>query len=102
VHRHRVVVLVLGICIAGMLSRWFGFEPAGWLTIFTVLVLYPLPVIIAFGRGHPRTLAIAVCSVLFGWTLASWLAGFVWSLRPIHELAPEPASERGHALPTHP
>jgi T4 superinfection immunity protein len=54
------------------------------------------------GRGHPRTLAIAVCSVVFGWTLASWLAGLVWSLRPIRETAFESASERGPAIPIEP
>jgi len=96
------VVLVLVVCIVGMQARWFGFDPFGWVTVFAVLVLYPLPVIIAVGRSHPRTLAIAVCSVVFGWTLASWLAGLVWSLRPIAEPASGPAGERGGAIPTGP
>ena len=36
-------------------------------------VLYCLPMLIAYGRGHTGANSIALVNVLLGWTLAGWL-----------------------------
>jgi hypothetical protein len=47
-------------------------------TIF-FFVLYFLPWIQAYRRGHSKTEAIAVLNVLLGWTFIGWVIALVWA-----------------------
>ena len=49
----------------------------GLVSIF--LLLYWAPVVIAGLRGHPQTMAIAVLTLLAGWTALGWLIALVWA-----------------------
>lgn len=46
----------------------------------TMLVIYLLPALIAYGRGHNSAHAIAALNVLIGWTVLGWLWAAIWSL----------------------
>ena len=48
--------------------------------LFITLAIYFTPVIIAFARRHNNTLAIAIMTLLIGWTFFGWLAAVLWSL----------------------
>lgn len=45
------------------------------------LLLYLLPAIIAYSRGHPDTIAITALTILLGWSMIGWLVALVWSLK---------------------
>jgi len=47
------------------------------------LLLYLLPAIIAFARGHRDALAITALTVLLGWSLIGWGVALVWSLKAV-------------------
>lgn len=44
------------------------------------LTLYLLPWLVASARRHPQTTAIAVLTVLGGWTGVGWLGALVWAV----------------------
>jgi hypothetical protein len=48
--------------------------------IFTVVMAYLLPAIIAGWRRHPNSTAIGALNLLLGWTGIGWAAAFVWAL----------------------
>jgi hypothetical protein len=43
-------------------------------------LVYLLPTLIAWGRHHHQSVAIAVLNILLGWTVAGWVGSLVWSL----------------------
>ncbi|MFP6771756.1 MAG: superinfection immunity protein [Alphaproteobacteria bacterium] len=43
-------------------------------------LLFFLPAIIAFLRGHPRRWAIVVLLLALGWTVVGWWVALIWSL----------------------
>lgn len=45
-----------------------------------LLIIYFVPSIIGFSRGHTNSAAIFILNLLFGWTFVGWIAVFVWSL----------------------
>jgi hypothetical protein len=45
------------------------------------LLLYLLPAIIAYSRGHPDTVAITALTILLGWSFIGWVVALVWSLK---------------------
>lgn len=47
--------------------------------MFFVIVLYFLPWIEAYRRGHSKIEAIAVLNVLLGWTFIGWVIALVWA-----------------------
>jgi hypothetical protein len=51
------------------------------------IFVYLLPVLIAVLRGHPDVTAIAVVTLLFGWTFIGWGIALVWSVK---SFAPPP------------
>jgi hypothetical protein len=59
-------------------------DVAGWLLFFLAalagMCLYLLGTLIAVGRRHPNTPAIAALNILLGWTFLGWAAAVVWSL----------------------
>ena len=51
---------------------------AVWL--FLSLVVYFIPVIVAYIRRHNNTLAITLLTIFLGWTFFGWLAALLWAL----------------------
>jgi hypothetical protein len=49
--------------------------------MLVLLVLYFLPVGIAIERRHANTMAIAVCNLLFGWTMIGWGISMIWAVK---------------------
>lgn len=55
-------------------------------SIFTVIVftfmmlVYMIPGLIAYVRGHHNALAIAMTNLVFGWSLLGWGIALVWAL----------------------
>jgi hypothetical protein len=44
-----------------------------------VLSAYMLPTIRAFQRGHPHRWRILLLNAALGWTIAGWIASFIWA-----------------------
>lgn len=55
------------------------------IAIILGVLLYILPSIIAFKRGHQNAVAILAVNILLGWTFLGWVAAFVWSVTAIHK-----------------
>lgn len=51
-----------------------------FLIVGIVILLYVLPSIIAFYRGHASRLAILIVNIFGGWTVIGWLWAFIWAL----------------------
>lgn len=49
------------------------------LVVLAIVLIYMLPTLIAFGRGHPRRQDVALVNILVGWTLIGWIAVFLWA-----------------------
>lgn len=49
-----------------------------WLLI--ALIIYFLPIIIAYLRKHKNILPIGLLTMFLGWTFFGWLAAILWSL----------------------
>lgn len=47
---------------------------------FGAVVIYFLPLFIAYLRSHNDILAICALNLLAGWTVLGWLIALVWSL----------------------
>lgn len=62
----------------------FGFGALGIVLVLVGLVLYFVPTIIAFRRGHPNRWIIFLVNFLLGATLIGWIAALVWSLLAVH------------------
>jgi hypothetical protein len=47
-----------------------------------LLVLWLLPLVVAFGRELPvrRRVAIAIVTVFLSWTLVGWVAALLWAV----------------------
>lgn len=43
-------------------------------------LLYFVPTLLAYARGHANTLALAATNLIFGWTGTGWGIAFVWAL----------------------
>ncbi len=50
-----------------------------YLFLVLCVAFYFLPAIVAYARRHHNRLAIAVATVLFGWTAVCWAVALVWS-----------------------
>jgi hypothetical protein len=44
-----------------------------------VIVMYFLPTMIAFARGHHNAFAITLTNLFLGWTVLGWIIALVWS-----------------------
>ena len=76
---------VLCVCTNISSSDWHGDETAvGGAAILVMLLpvvpVYFLPAIIANIRGHNRSLAIFLVTLLFGFTGIVWLVMFFWAI----------------------
>lgn len=66
--------------------------PEGWLLFLGLtaigVLLYFLPAVIAFERGHQHRLPILLTNLFFGWTFIGWVAALIWSSMPVTKPAP--------------
>lgn len=51
---------------------------------FMFALLYFVPSIIAFKRGHHNRAAITGLNLMLGWSVLGWIAAFVWSLTAVN------------------
>jgi len=54
------------------------FMCAVWL--FISLVIYFVPVIVAYIRKHKNIIPITILTIFLGWTFIGWLASLMWAL----------------------
>ena len=50
------------------------------LDVFVLILLYFLPVLVAYARGHHNLPAIFATTLLLGFTGIGWVVAFIWSL----------------------
>lgn len=50
------------------------------LALLIFLLMYFLPTIIAFCRGHGSKLGIFAMNLILGWSVIFWVWSFIWSL----------------------
>ena len=43
-------------------------------------IVYFIPTMIAWDRGHKNTAALFALNILLGWTFLGWAAALVWAL----------------------
>lgn len=56
----------------------FLFFVLSWL--FIALIIYFMPIIVAYARRHNNLLAITCMTIFIGWTFFGWLASLLWAL----------------------
>lgn len=59
-----------------------SFDVASWVFGVGLAVaglLYFVPAVTAFVRGHPNRVAILLLNVLLGWTFFGWAGALVWA-----------------------
>lgn len=61
-------------------------DPAAWMTIVFIVLIYLLPGLIAYGRKHHQSGAILMLSLVLGWTLIGWLVALVWASTQVRKL----------------
>lgn len=67
--------------------------PAFWLINIALLIVYFVPWLTAWGRGHRQMVSIFALNLFLGWTLLGWVVALVWALtRPA--ALPPPAPTR--------
>jgi hypothetical protein len=57
----------------------------GLIFIGLVCVIYPLPTITAFAKGHRNRWVILVINIAFGATVIGWLVALVWALNKVDD-----------------
>ena len=58
------VVCIVGACLLGLL-------------------VYLIPSVVAFSRGHPNAVAICAVNILLGWFFIGWVVALIWSFTAI-------------------
>ncbi|WP_407306577.1 superinfection immunity protein [Acinetobacter sp.] len=53
------------------------------LKILVAILVYNIPIMIAFARRHPDILRIMIVNILFGWTVLGYGISFLWAIWPI-------------------
>lgn len=54
------------------------------LILFLLVLLYPLPAIVGFVRGHPNRWLIALINMVFGGTVLGWFGSLIWAMQAVH------------------
>jgi hypothetical protein len=57
----------------------FGTLALWYLAIFSGLIVYMVPTLIAIVRKHEKVGLIGTLNVLVGWTVIGWIAAMVWT-----------------------
>jgi hypothetical protein len=68
--------------------------------VFAACLVWILPIIIAFMRGHPDVVAITAVDLLFGWSFIGWGIALVWSIKAF--MRPEFYQGAGYSPPPPP
>jgi hypothetical protein len=71
------------------------------LLVLAGTVVYVLPAVVAFARGHTWAWPITALNLLLGWSLLGWVAALVWAASPF-ERRPEAASAPAPEMATAP
>jgi hypothetical protein len=58
--------------------------------IVVLLVVYYVPTMVAYKRGHINATAIFVANFLLGWTVIGWAVAMVWAFTASTAPRPEP------------
>ena len=53
--------------------------------LLSVLLLYLLPSIVAFGCSLDERYPIALVNVLLGWTVLGWIGALIWAFHSLRE-----------------
>ena len=61
----------------------------GGIVLFLLLIVYLLPGVVAWMRGHRNQNAIFVLNLLLGWTVLGWIVALVWAMMADRD-APNP------------
>ena len=62
--------LILTFCILFFALSW----------LFIALVIYFIPVVVAYIRRHNNILSITILTIFLGWSFFGWLAALLWAL----------------------
>jgi hypothetical protein len=57
----------------------------GLITIGIMLIIYFLPAIVAWTRGHHNGNAIFLANLLLGWTILGWIGSLIWSATAVED-----------------
>lgn len=65
--------------------HWILHSPMGFIVLLVLgllilLVLYIVPVLLAWTLNNPHLLGITLLDLLLGWTIIGWIAALVWAL----------------------
>jgi len=55
----------------------------GLVLLANIAVVYFLPSLVAWVRGHHAVLAVFLTNLFLGWTFFGWVAALVWSAMPV-------------------
>ena len=53
--------------------------------IIWVVLIYPLPMVVAYVRHHQNHLSILLVNLLTGWTVVGWIVAQVWALTRVEK-----------------
>ncbi|MBU2752102.1 superinfection immunity protein [Acidithiobacillus thiooxidans] len=72
--------------------HWLFETPAGFVFLLVAgilvgLVVYALPVLLAWSLGSPYLLGITLLCLLLGWTVIGWIAALVWAMASGRDVA---------------
>ena len=79
----RLIITSLVLLCVGALFMFGSYDvnPFGALVgALFIISLYVMPTVLAYTRSHRSFAAIAVLSLLFGWTIIGWVIALIWSL----------------------
>jgi hypothetical protein len=79
----RVIAEFAGssLVVAWLISDFINpLSPMGYLLFAILGVLYNLPSIIAYSRGHRNRVAITALNIFGGWSGIAWIGALIWSL----------------------
>ena len=55
--------------------------------LLSLVVLYLLPILLAWARGHDQLTLISLITLLFGWTILGWVVALLWSITKVDPAA---------------
>jgi ABC-type transport system involved in cytochrome c biogenesis permease component len=55
----------------------------GLILLGLIVLVYFIPMYVAYYRGHPNAMAIFALNLLLGWTFIGWVIALVWALTAV-------------------
>lgn len=65
-----------------------------WHWLIVMMLIYPLPSVVAFARHHQNRVAILLINLITGFTMIGWVVAMVWALTAVIPVAPPQRTER--------